>query len=318
MLERTSDRWVSIALSVLLHGTLVAALVYGFLTYRKSQPPTPTLAIEGTVVDSRSVNAAALKTPPAPEPPPPAPTPAPEPPAPAPVEPTGPPEPTPEELAQREQAQKEKEQQEQALKDQAAKEQAAKEQAAKDQAQKEQAERAAQEKQRQLDEQKKQQDAQRQAEEKRKREAAEKAEADRKAAEAKRLAEQKKAEEAQRLADEKARQESEADLRNSLAAEEHANQVRNSGALANWVGQIAARMQRAWLRPPSARQGIQCVLHITQAPGGQVLSAKVESCNGDQAVRESIEAAAYRASPLPPPPDPSLFERDLEVTFRPD
>ncbi|HEY2403714.1 MAG TPA: cell envelope integrity protein TolA, partial [Steroidobacteraceae bacterium] len=284
------------------------ALVYGFWTYHKSQPPTPTLAIEGTVVDSRSVNAAALKTPPAPAPEPP--PPAPEPKPPEPVEPTGPPEPTPEELAQREQALKEKEQQEQALKDQAVKEQAQKEQAAK-----EQAEHEAQEKQRQLDEQKKQQEAQRQAEAKR---IADKAEADRKAAEAKRLAEQKKAEDAQRAADEKARQESEADLRNSLAAEEHANQVRNSGALASWVGQIAARMQRAWLRPPSARQGIQCVLHITQAPGGQVLSAKVESCNGDQAVRESIEAAAYRASPLPPPPDPSLFERDLEVTFRPD
>ena len=315
MLERTSDRWVSIALSVVLHGTLVASLAYGFWTYHKSQPPTPTLAIEGTVVDSRSVNAA-LKTPPAPAPEPP--PPAPEPKPPEPVEPTGPPEPTPEELAQREQAAKEQAAKEQAAKDQAIKEQAQKEQAAREQAQKEQEAREAQEKQNQINEQKRQQEAQRQAEEKRKREAAEKAEAERKAAEAKRLAEQKKAEEAQRLADEKARQESEADLRNSMAAEEHANQLRNSGALASWVGQIAARMQRAWLRPPSARQGIQCVLHITQAPGGQVLSAKVESCNGDQAVRESIEAAAYRASPLPPPPDPSLFERDLEVTFRPD
>ena len=307
MLERTSDRWVSITLSVILHGTLVAALAYGFWTYHKSPPPTPTLAIEGTVVDSRSVQGAAVKTPPAPEPPPPTPPP-PEPQPPEPVESAGPPEPTPEELAQREQAQKDKEQQEQAQK----------EQAAKDQAAREQAERDAQEKQHQLDEQKKQQEAQRQADEKRKREAAEKAEAERKAAEAKRLAEQKKAEEAQRAADEKERQQNEADLRNSLAAEEHANQVRNSGALVSWVGQIAARIQRAWLRPPSARQGIQCVLHITQAPGGQVLSAKIESCNGDQAVRESIEAAAYRASPLPPPPDPSLFERDLEVTFRPD
>jgi len=316
MLERTSDRWVSIALSVVLHGTLVAALAYGFWTYHKSPPPTPTLAIEGTVVDSRSVNAAAIKTPPAPAPEPP--PPAPEPKPPEPVEPTGPPEPTPEELAQREQAAKEQAEKEQAAKDLAIKEQAQKEQAAREQAQKEQEAREAQEKQNQINEQKRQQEAQRQAEEKRKREAAEKAEAERKAAEAKRLAEQKKAEEAQRLADEKARQESEADLRNSMAAEEHANQLRNSGALASWVGQIAARMQRAWLRPPSARQGIQCVLHITQAPGGQVLSAKVESCNGDQAVRESIEAAAYRASPLPPPPDPSLFERDLEVTFRPD
>jgi len=310
MLERTSDRWVSITLSVLLHGTLVAALVYGFLTYHKSPPPTPTLAIEGMVVDSRTVNGLAVKTPPAPEPPAPAAQPPPEPQPPEPVESAGPPEPTPEELAQREQALKEKAQQQQALEDQAVKEQAQKEQAAK-----EQADREAQEKQRQLDEQKKQQEAQRQAEAKR---IADKADAERKAAEAKRLAEQKKAEEVQRAADEKARQESEADLRNSMAAEEHANQVRNSGALVSWVGQIAARIQRAWLRPPSARQGIQCVLHITQAPGGQVLSAKIESCNGDQAVRESIEAAAYRASPLPPPPDPSLFERDLEVTFRPD
>jgi colicin import membrane protein len=301
MLERTSDRWVSIVLSVLLHGTLVALLVYGFWTFHESRPPQPTLAIQGTVVDSRSLNSAAVKTPPAPQPP--APQPAPAPPPPEPAETTGPPEPTAEELAQREQAQKA--------------------QAQKEQAHKEEADREALEKQRRLDEQRARDQAQQQAEEKRQalqkqREAQEKADAERKAAESKRLAEQKRAEAAQRAADDKAREESEAELRNSLAAEEHAEQLRSNGALASWVGQITARIQRAWLRPPSARSGIQCVLHITQAPGGAVLSAKIESCNGDQAVRESIEAAAYRASPLPPPPDPSLFERDLEVTFRPD
>jgi colicin import membrane protein len=301
MIERTSDRWVSIVLSVLLHGTLVAVLVYGFWTYRQSRPPEPTLAIEAAVVDSRSVNPAALNAPPAPQPEPQPPPPEVKPPEPEPDEPTGPPEPTPAELAQREQAQKE--------------------QAEKERATQEQAEHEAAEKQRQLDEQK-QEEAQRQADEQRK--AQEKQEADRKAADAKkraeeqRLAEQKRAEAAQRDADEKQRAESEAELRNSLAAEEHADQLRSSGALASWSSQITARIQRAWLRPPSARSGIECVLHITQAPGGAVLSAHIESCNGDQAVRESIEAAAYRASPLPPPPDPSLFERDLEVTFKPD
>ena len=306
MIERGSDRWVSIALSVVLHGTLVAVLVYGFWTYRQERV-TPTLAIEATIVDPRSVNPAALKSPPAPQPQPqPPPEAKPPEPAPEPVEPTGPPEPTPEERAQREQAQKE---------------QVEKEQAEKDRVAKEQADREAAEKQRQVDQQKQQEEAQRQAEEKRKQQ--EKQEADRKAAEAKkreeqRLAEQKRAEAAQREAEEKERAQSEAELRNSLAAEEHANQVRSSGALASWTAQITARIQRAWLRPPSARQGIECVLHITQNPGGAVVSAKIESCNGDQAVRESIEAAAYRASPLPPPPDPSLFERDLEVTFKPD
>jgi colicin import membrane protein len=148
--------------------------------------------------------------------------------------------------------------------------------------------------------------------------------ADQKAAEAQkradeqRLAEQKRAEAAQRAAEEKQRAESEAELRNSLAAEERANELRSSGAVTSWMAQIQGRIQRAWLRPPSARAGIECVLHITQAPGGAVVSARIDSCNGDAAVRESIEAAAYRASPLPPPPDPSLFERDLEVTFKPD
>jgi colicin import membrane protein len=49
-----------------------------------------------------------------------------------------------------------------------------------------------------------------------------------------------------------------------------------------------------------------------------VTQVSIGACNGDQAVRDSIEAAVYRASPLPPPPDPSLFQRDLEITFKPD
>ena len=34
--------------------------------------------------------------------------------------------------------------------------------------------------------------------------------------------------------------------------------------------------------------------------------------------RQSIEAAVYRASPLPQPSAPALFERNLVVTFRPE
>jgi colicin import membrane protein len=48
-----------------------------------------------------------------------------------------------------------------------------------------------------------------------------------------------------------------------------------------------------------------------------VVRAEVRSCNGDDAVKQSIEAAVFRASPLPPPPDPVLFERTLELRFRP-
>jgi colicin import membrane protein len=49
-----------------------------------------------------------------------------------------------------------------------------------------------------------------------------------------------------------------------------------------------------------------------------VTSARVTRCNGDAAVRQSIENAVYRASPLPDPPDPALFQRNFPIEFKPD
>jgi len=287
---------VSIVLSVLLHGALAGALIFGWWTYhQKTQAVTPTLAIEATVVDSKSVKGA---TTPVPRPPAPTAPPAPRPPPPQPpppVEDTGPPEPTPDELAQR--AQKEKEQQEAKEKAEQAAQQKADEQAA--------------EQKRQVEEQKRLAQQKAEAERKAKEEAQKKA-AEAKAAAQKKLEDDKrKAQEAQDLA------QNEADLKRSLAAEEHANAVRSSGALASWEAQLKARIERAWLRPPSARAGIVCELDVTQVPGGEVTNVKLGACNGDQAVRDSIVAAVYRASPLPPPPDPSLFERELQITFSP-
>jgi colicin import membrane protein len=56
---------------------------------------------------------------------------------------------------------------------------------------------------------------------------------------------------------------------------------------------------------------------VTQVPGGEVVGVKIGECNGDEVVRQSIEAAVYRASPLPEPPDPALFERNLKLEFKP-
>jgi len=309
--ERSSDRWISIVLSVLLHGALVAAIGYSWWVF-KEERPAPTLAIDATVVDPKSVPGLG-NLPPQPQPPP-APTPPPEPPQAQPqVEPEGPPQPSPEELAKREQEQKE-------LEEQA-------EQQAKAKQQEEDQKRLEQERQQEQAVAEEKAAEQKRAEEKRladeqaQRVAQEKVEAERKAreaAEAKKKAEEQKRLEQQKQAEQQAAAEREADLKRSLDQELRADQARASGALASWQSQITARIQRAWLRPPSARQGIECVLNVTQVPGGEVTNVRIGSCNGDQAVRESIEAAVYRASPLPPPPDPTLFERNLVITFRPD
>jgi colicin import membrane protein len=261
-----SDRWVSIVLSVLLHGALLAALVYGWMLYRRPPRPAPTLAIEATVVDARAVRGAP-QPPPAPQPAPAAaPQPQPQ------EESPGPPQPTAEELAQREDRRRQAEEAAAAEEKKAAEEQAAREAEVQRAAQ---AALAAQAQKRVVQERQRQTEAQ----------------------------------------DEKER---EADLQRSLAAEEHADAVREGPALANWESQIAAKITRAWLRPPTARPGIECMLYVTQVPGGEVTQVTIGDCNGDQAVRESIEAAVYRASPLPPPPDPALFDRNLKIDFKPD
>ena len=148
-------------------------------------------------------------------------------------------------------------------------------------------------------------------------EAARRAAAERKARE-EAEAQTRAAEEQQRQADAKEQAQREEDLQRSLAAEEQARKARAGPALASWQSQIAAKINRAWLRPPTARPGIECMLNVTQVPGGEVTEVSIGECNGDQAVRESIEAAVYRASPLPPPPDPALFDRHLRIDFKPD
>jgi colicin import membrane protein len=315
--ERSRDRWISIVLSVLLHGVLVAAIGYSWWAFKEARP-APTLALDATVVDARSVPGLG-NLPPQPQPQPPPPVPPAPPPPPPPetqpqVEPDGPPQPTPEELAKREQEQKEQQEK--------AEQEAKVRQAAEDQKRLEQERQQEEALTQEKAAEQKRIEEKRLAEEKQQKQAQEKAEAERKAREA---AEEKKKEEEKRLAEEKQKQaeqqaaaEREADLKRSLDQELRQDAAHSSAALASWQSQITARIQRAWLRPPSARPGIACVLHVTQVPGGAVTNVSIGSCNGDQAVRQSIEAAVYRASPLPPPPDPALFQRDLEITFRPD
>jgi len=277
--EKKSDRWISLVQSVLLHGLIIGAVAYGVYVYkRKPPPPTPTLAIEGSIVESKDLKStppkAAEPAPPEPEPPPP-------------PEDQGPPTPTPAELEQQ------KREAEEAIQKADADRQA--------QERKQEEERQATEKA--AAEQKAREDAERK---KREQEAEAK-----KAAEVKRLADEKrKAEETKQKA------EREAELRRSLEEEERATQLRSSGALRTWLGQIANRIYAAWNRPANAKSGISCVVYLTQAPGGAVTNVRVGECNGgDALLKESIESAAYGASPLPPPPDPALFDRNLTITF---
>jgi colicin import membrane protein len=138
------------------------------------------------------------------------------------------------------------------------------------------------------------------------------------AAEARKAAEAKQAAEAKRAADERARLDREAELRRQLADEEHLSAVESGPLRERYITLLRNKIQNAWIKPPSATAGVDCLVQVTQIPGGEVTGARVTECNGDAAVRQSIENAVYRASPLPDPPDPALFERNLSLRFRPN
>ena len=85
-----------------------------------------------------------------------------------------------------------------------------------------------------------------------------------------------------------------------------------------YIFAIQQDIQRNWVRPANAEVGLDCVISVRQTARGEVISVDIESCNGDATIRRSIEAAVRKASPLPAPRDPSVFDRDIRLTFRPE
>jgi colicin import membrane protein len=118
----------------------------------------------------------------------------------------------------------------------------------------------------------------------------------------------RKAEEAQR------KQQMEAEQR-ALEAE----QLRQDQAL---LAQYIARINSAIIQnfnltglPP----GLSCVLRIRMVPGGEVVAVQVATSSGNAVFDQRASDAVTKASPLPVPDDPRLFEkmRDIRLTFKP-
>ena len=96
-----------------------------------------------------------------------------------------------------------------------------------------------------------------------------------------------------------------------IAAEENRMAAVDAGALAIYMTQIRQKIERNWAAPASADAELSCSVRVRQAPGGMVVGVTILTCNGDDAVKRSVEAAIYKSSPLPEPSDPNLFDRNI-------
>jgi hypothetical protein len=101
----------------------------------------------------------------------------------------------------------------------------------------------------------------------------------------------------------------------AAANETRVNDTGRAQMFGRYVGQINARIQRAWIRPrtPIAAGPFACRVRIVQDESGGVREIEVKQCNGDIPWQMSLVRAIQSASPLPAPPDPSVFARTLTL-----
>lgn len=165
---------------------------------------------------------------------------------------------------------------------------------------------------------------QRREQEERQRLAAEQAEKERQERLAREAEERRLREEEERRREEEiARQERiariEAEAALAVQAENARRDLEQRGLLDQWLLDIQDKIERNWIRPPSAVDGLNCVVRVRQLPSGDVTGVSISECNSNDAtIIRSIENAVLQASPLPPPPDRVLFDPNLNVRFQPD
>lgn len=128
--------------------------------------------------------------------------------------------------------------------------------------------------------------------------------------------EQKQLQQQKATQDQIARAANEANLMASLKAEQ-ASAARNRG-LADYASKIRGKIKGNMNITGLSIQGNpEAVFKVTQLPSGEVLSVKLSKSSGNRPLDEAIERAILKSSPLPKPDQPGLFQRELELKYKP-
>jgi hypothetical protein len=86
----------------------------------------------------------------------------------------------------------------------------------------------------------------------------------------------------------------------------------------SYLGLVNDRIDRAWQRPHVAIGApvFSCRVRIDQDTDGTIQKLTLEECDDNVFWRVSLLNAIQRSSPLPAPPDPSLFRPTLHLVFK--
>jgi len=88
-------------------------------------------------------------------------------------------------------------------------------------------------------------------------------------------------------------------------------------ARARWADRIRAKIRGNIVLPPELPGNPEAVFDVELLPTGEVLAAKLRKSSGVKTYDDAVERAILKSSPLPLPERGEVFERRLELTFRP-
>jgi colicin import membrane protein len=119
-------------------------------------------------------------------------------------------------------------------------------------------------------------------------------------------------------------------LREQAAAEERQIQERmirdaaaqaqagiRSRAQAQWTDKIRAKIRGNIILPQDIPGNPEAVFDVTLLPTGEVLTVRKTKSSGHPGYDDAVERAILKSSPLPQPDDRSVFQRQLQLKFRP-
>lgn len=95
-----------------------------------------------------------------------------------------------------------------------------------------------------------------------------------------------------------------------------ASAARNK-AVADYLGRIRGKIRGNIVLPPDIKGNPEAVFEVTQLPSGEVISVKVRKSSGNPALDAAVERAILKSSPLPKPEQSDLFDRLLNIPYRP-
>lgn len=90
-----------------------------------------------------------------------------------------------------------------------------------------------------------------------------------------------------------------------------------AGDMDSYSAAIRSKVRGNIVMPPGMRGNPEVVFEVTQLPTGEVLSVRLKRSSGNPAWDAATERAIHRSSPLPRPVRSELFQRTLELKFRP-